>query len=144
MSAVATNPEMLVAPNVFNNAQNVMFRPVSSIATFGGPPAPQSMLESKTGKRAHATGCTFPTLIGGRGGHIPEGKYHTFFLTQEILSLNAIFCVEPVAILEGRVFFRCNTDFWSIYKLKEEPSDFLFQVSSRRRSYGGPGRGVVT
>ena len=40
MSAVATNPEMLVAPNVFNNAQNVMFRPVSSIATFGGPPAP--------------------------------------------------------------------------------------------------------
>ena len=68
MSAVATNPEMLVAPNVFNNAQNVMFRPVSSIATFGGPPAPQSMLQSKTVKRASATGRNFSTLIGGAGG----------------------------------------------------------------------------
>ena len=40
MSAVATNAEMLVAPNVPNNAPKVVFRPVSSIATFGGPPAP--------------------------------------------------------------------------------------------------------
>ena len=32
------------------------------------PPPPQSMLESKTGKRASATGRNFSTLNGGAGG----------------------------------------------------------------------------
>ena len=109
MSAVATNAEMLVAPNVSNNAPKVVFRPVSSIATFGGPPAPQSMLESNTGRRAHATGCTFPTLIGGAGGPPEGGKLsHVFSDAKNTIFERTFFCAEPVAYLRNPNFSRAT------------------------------------
>ena len=48
MSAVATNPEMLVAPNASGNAPKVVFRPVSSIAHFRPARKMKQMLRSNS------------------------------------------------------------------------------------------------
>ena len=55
MSAVATNPEMLVAPNARENAPKVLFRPATENAPFVNVPVFRAMLQSKSGKRTKFT-----------------------------------------------------------------------------------------
>ena len=55
MSAVATNAEMLVAPNVPNNAPKVVFRPVSSIAHFRPARKMKKLLRSNSGTCTNTT-----------------------------------------------------------------------------------------
>ena len=63
----------------------------------------------KAGRRAHATGCTFPTLIGGAGGPPEGGKLsHVFSDAKNTIFERTFFCAEPVAYLRNPNFSRAT------------------------------------
>ena len=107
--------------------QKWCFDPSQVLQLLAAPPPPQSMLESNTGKRAHATGCTFPTLIGGAGGPPEGGKVSHFFLTQKIRFLNALFLRRTGRILEEPEFFPCNTFFGRFTSSRRSRRIFYFR-----------------
>ena len=120
--------------------QKWCFDPSQVLQLLAAPPPPQSMLESNTGKRAHATGCTFPTLIGGAGGPPEGGKVSHFFLTQKIRFLNALFLRRTGRILEEPEFFPCNTFFGRFTSSRRSRRIFYF----RFRRDGAPSRCATT
>ena len=56
---------------------------------------------------------------------------------------NTIFASKAAQFVHRIVFFPVQHVLWSFYHHRVEPSDFLFQLLSRQRSYGHPGRPVV-
>ena len=84
MSAVATNPEIMVAPTYTGNAPKAVFRPVSSIALFDGPPAPPRNGAKQGGLARERDRMRLSNIARGGGGRQTYGgKYLTFFHTKK-------------------------------------------------------------
>ena len=75
MSAVATNPEMLVAPRLSSNAPKVVYRPVSSIAHFRPARKMKNVLQSNSGTCTNATKAIVCVQKAIRNAQISVDKY---------------------------------------------------------------------
>ena len=83
MSAVATNPEMLVAPRLSSNAPKVVFRPVSSIAHFRSARKMYKLLRSNTGTCTNTTKAIVNTQKAIRNAQISVEKNDGNFLCRK-------------------------------------------------------------
>ena len=87
MSAVATNPEIMVAPTYTGNAPKAVFRPVSRDALFDGPPAPPRNVEKQHPGASPRDRMRLSNIARGGGGRQTYGgKYITFFIGKNMIS----------------------------------------------------------
>jgi len=83
MSAVATNPEMLVAPRFSSNAPKVVSRPVSSIAHFRPARKMKKLLRSNSGTCTNTIKAVVCTQKAIRNGQISVDKNDGNFLCRK-------------------------------------------------------------
>ena len=83
MSAVATNPEMLVAPRLSSNAPKVVSRPVSSIAHFRPARKMKKLLRSNSGTCTNTIKAVVCTQKAIRNGQISVDKNDGNFLCRK-------------------------------------------------------------
>ena len=107
---------------------------------------PRAMLESNTGVCNLLTRINFPIARVDTGVPLPRGAASHFFHTQKVIFfpsfLHLFWCsIRAVHRVASAIF--AQHDFWSNKRFPVQPWNFLFQLLSRRRPYGRPGRRVV-